>query len=250
MTDPPFVGADGTPDGWIAVRYDREEFRDVRRYDDAEELWKKNAEAETVLVDVPIGLREGSAESRVPDSEARDRLGWPRSSSVFSVPIREAVHADSYESAKEIQEDRTDGSLGRQSYNITNLIAEIDDLLTDPPDDLPNPRGTLREAHPEVCFYVLADGEPMANSKTGQPAPAFWERVRVLENVDEDFETALFSAGGHIAEWDTSASNDDLLDAFALAVTASDMTDELQTLPDDPPTDEKELPMEMVYAEP
>jgi predicted RNase H-like nuclease len=40
---------------------------------------------------------------------------------------------------------------------------------------------------------------------------------------------------------------DDVLDAFALALTACAPHDEFQRLPSDPPEDTRGLPMQMVY---
>jgi predicted RNase H-like nuclease len=255
MTDPRYVGVDGAPGGWLAVRYDGDSFHDVQAYADVEALWDANRDAETILVDVPIGLRENGAEKRRCDDEARSKLGHPRSSSVFAPPVRAAVHADSYADAKETQEERTDGSLGTQSWAICGKIAEVDALLRDEATDA---TGVLREAHPEVCFWALNDEESMTFSKTSQPAAAFWERVQVLERVDEKVLDHLCTAGETLTEGAGSlpdddllaASNDDLLDAFALALTASDRTAAVQTLPERSEPDPAGLPMEMVYAHP
>lgn len=244
MSDPPFVGVDGTPDGWLAVRYDHDGFRDVRRYDDAAQLWTDNADAETVLVDIPIGLADDCA-ARAPEQEARAVLD-DRRSSVFNVPIRPVLHVDDYETANDRQRAAIDKGLQKQTFNVVPKIRAVDALFADGTAS----QAVLREAHPEVCFWALAGREPMANSKTGRPAPAFWERVRVLRNVDDDFDAALLKAGETVADWDSEASNDDLLDAFALAVTASEHTGDLQTLPENPDRDATGLRMEMVYAEP
>ncbi len=85
----------------------------------------------------------------------------------------------------------------------------------------------------------------MKHSKTSQPLMAFLRRVEVLEQVDEDVLTHLRNAGLAIK---TDASNDDLLDAFVLALTASSFTGPPRTLPSEPKTDPKDLPMEMVYV--
>ncbi|MFW5903383.1 MAG: DUF429 domain-containing protein [Halolamina sp.] len=259
-TQPGFVGADASPDGWIAVRYD-DRYVDARWYPDAEALWTDNREAETILIDVPIGLRETTADPRPCDRDARALLGSPRTSSVFPPPVRCAVYVGSYESAKRTQERKTGGSLGRQAYAIADRIWAVDELLQFAE---PSPVGTVREAHPEVCFWALnrdADtGQHAATtySKTGQPGLAFWERVRILEEVDGDALAHLRDAGETLSEQaradgHLAFGNDDLIDAFALALTASPLTGPLLTLPRDPAEDETDprgLPMEMVYAEP
>lgn len=244
VSDPTFVGVDGTPGGWLAVLYGPTAFRGVRRYDAVEALWDDLGDAATVLIDVPVGLADDRA-ARAPERDARDLLG-PRRASVFNVPIRPVLDVSDYATANATQRERIDKGLQQQTFNIVPNIRAVDALLTDGPAT----QDTLREAHPEVCFRALNDGTPTRHSKTGQPAAAFWERVGILGGVDDDFRDALFSAGETVRTWDAALSNDDLLDAFALAVTASDLTGDLRTLPDDPETDAEGLRMEMVYAEP
>lgn len=242
---PRFVGVDGAPDGWIAVRYD-DAFVDVKQYSDVESLWDDNSNAEAILVDIPIGMREESAEARDCDTAAREYLSPNRHNSVFPVSIRPAVKKESYDDAKEVQEENTEGSLGVQSHAIADKIRELDRFF----DTHSEAKGSIREAHPEVCFAAIA-GDPMQFSKTGQPAAAFWERVKTLESVDEEVFDHLETAGSTVTDLDDpECSNDDLLDAFVLAVTASNLTGELQTLPSEPEIDEEDLPMEIVYAEP
>jgi len=239
------VGVDGCPEGWLAVTYDGMTYERAVVFEEFANLWERHSDAETVLVDVPVGLREASNDKRPCDAAARDVLG-PRRSSVFPPPVRPAVYEESYAAAKAVQEDRTAGSLGVQSWHICPNIRELDRLLCETAADA---RGTVREAHPELCFWALADERPMTNSKTGQPAAAFWERVDVLEGVDDDILGEIRTAGSGLAG---GASLDDLLDAFVLAVTASDRTGPLQTLPPaDSPAAERDpadLPMEMVYS--
>lgn len=257
------VGVDATPDGWVAIRMRDHEYGRIDRYADADatrsafrDLWSDHHDADVVLVDVPIGLPDDAA-ARAPEREARALLG-PRSSSVFNVPIRPILAVDSYPKANERQKDREQDGRGlmKQTFNIVPRIREVDELLG--ASDVDATQDVVRESHPEVCFRALDDGTPMAYSKTGQPAAAHWERVGVLASVhanhpvhDENaFHDALATAGRELLDWDAPAlSNDDLLDAFALAVTGSTLTGELRTLPEDPDTDPTDLRMEMVYAD-
>jgi predicted RNase H-like nuclease len=259
------VGVDATPDGWVAVRMRDHEYRRVDRYadDDAavsafRDLWTEHADADVILVDAPIGLPDDMA-ARAPEREARDRLG-ARSRSVFNVPIRPILDVEPYADANALQKDREQDGRGltKQTYNIVPRIREVDELLG--ASDVDATQDVVRESHPEVCFWALNDEIPMAYSKTGQPAAAHWERVGVLASVhandpvhaDEDaFHDALATAGRELLGWDAPAlSNDDLLDAFALAVTGSTLTGSLRTLPDEPVTDDRGRRMEMVYATP
>lgn len=236
------VGVDGCPGGWVAVVYDRGQFQAASVYGSIDAVWATYAEADTILVDIPIGLRASSADPRRCDTAARSVLGR-RGNSVFPAPIRPAAHAESYEQAKQIQERYTDGSLGRQTWAICDKIAELDSFLR----TTEAAQGTVREAHPEVCFWALAGGEPTSYSKTGQPAAAVWERVDILERSAADVLGSVRDAGRGLGG---EAGNDDLLDAFALALTASERTGPLQTLPAEPDRDPVGLSIEMVHVEP
>lgn len=277
------VGVDATPDGWVAVRYHDRDYHSVHRYaDDASDenaddgggekttdvchvddidaasafarLWRDHDDADCILVDVPIGLPTDDP-ARAPEREARDVLGQ-RSASVFNVPIRDVLHVDDYGTANDRQRTATGKGLMRQTFNITPRIREVDRVLgADHGVSADATQDVIREAHPEVCFWALGDGDtPMLYSKTGQPAAAHWERVGVLATAHDDpdaFHDALADAGRELVDWnDPALSNDDLLDAFALAVTATPLTGDLRTLPEAPDVDEMGLRMEMVYAPP
>jgi predicted RNase H-like nuclease len=241
-----YIGVDGCSAGWVAVQFDESGYEDTNFYEDFQNLWIAHGDAtEQILIDVPIGLRENSNAKRPCDDAARTKLSPKRQSSVFPVPVRAAVHEGSYEDAKETQEKRTDGSLGVQSWGIAGKISELDSFLC---ETEPDAVGTVREAHPEVCFWALNGKSATEYSKTGQPAAAFWERIEILEAIDDAIIKDVRNAS---TDLDAKVSNDDVIDAFALALTASPQTGSLRTLPDEPPTDDTgNLPMEMVYAYP
>jgi len=241
------LGVDGCSDGWVAVWYDDSGYVDSDLYEHIEGLWSTHGDsAETILIDIPIGLRDDSNDKRPCDDVARSRLGRPRGSSVFSVPIRAAVHENSYEDAKSTQESLTDGSLGVQSWGITNKIAQLDTFLR---KTEPNATEVIREAHPEICFWALNDENATQYSKTGQPAAAFWERVDILKSFAPNILDHIHDASINL---DAKVGNDDVIDAFALALTASPETGPLHILPEEWPKedsgDSTGLPMEMVYA--
>lgn len=164
-----YIGVDGCSDGWIAVRHDQDGYESSGLYRDIEELWSVHGDtAESVLIDVPIGLREDSNEKRPCDDAARGKLSPKRHSSVFSVPVRSAVCENTYEEAKATQETRTDGSLGVQSWAISGKIAELDTFLG---ETEPDTVGTIREAHPEVCFWALNDESPTSTRRRANRQP-------------------------------------------------------------------------------
>ena len=241
-----YIGVDGCSTGWVAVQFDEDGYEDTNLYEDIQELWMAHGDAaEQILIDVPIGLRENSNAKRPCDDAARKKLSPKRHSSVFPVPVRTAVQEESYEDAKETQEKRTEGSLGVQSWGIADKIAELDSFLR---KTEPDAVGTIREAHPEVCFWALNGESATEYSKTGQPAAAFWERIEILEAIYGDIINDVRDASTNL---DAKVGNDDVIDAFALALTASPKTGSPRTLPEDPTTDDTgDLPMEMVYAYP
>lgn len=233
-----YVGTDWAGGSWLAVVFSVEGFEEASVFDGIGDLWYRYEErAEYVLADVPIGLVEEGEEGREVESLARDVLG-SRSASVFTPPVREATRKQRYAAAKRVNERKTGRGLSKQAFAISEAIAAVDELL----QELPEARGVVREAHPEVCFRSFA-GEPLEHSK--KVAAGYAERMRALAEFDRDAprivqETAEATAGHEVAV-------DDVLDAVVLAYTARPGPGELHTLPPDPPTDVTGLPMEMVY---
>lgn len=243
-----YLGVDWATCGWIAISYNDRGYNRTHLYDHFEDLWASHGDsAELILIDVPIGLREDSSMKRPCDDAARKKLGQKRGSSVFAVPVRDAVYEDNYEDAKATQEELTEGSLGRQSWNIADKITQLDIFLRETEPDATN---VVREAHPEVCFWAFNDESSTDYSKTGQPAAAYWERVGILENIDSEITMHIREAG---TDLNCKVGNEDIIDAFALALTAYPKTGPLLTLPEEwPEGDEGDptgLPMEMVYAD-
>jgi predicted RNase H-like nuclease len=86
----------------------------------------------------------------------------------------------------------------------------------------------------------------MDYSKRSQPAAAFWERLDILETVDSDTVLHVHDAA---ADLNAKVGNDDIIDAFVLALTASPLTSDPLTLSEDSmPTDPRGLPMQITYA--
>src|SRR5574341_2195813 len=95
------VGVDGCRGGWaLAVRTVGDthvRFYVVESLDAL--VGEAKAGRAVVAVDMPIGLPEGEP-TRACDAAARALLRAPRSSSVFAVPCRQAVLADTPEAAR------------------------------------------------------------------------------------------------------------------------------------------------------
>ena len=257
MSQGEFVGVDGCKKGWFSVGLDRNgDLAGHCVFGSFAELLDHHADAGLVLVDMPIGLPDGSG-GRKCDKEARDKLKPLRSSSVFPTPTRHAVRqvvADpkDYNAASEAECEASGKRLTRQTFHIASKIAQVDDALRCRGVDA---QPQVREVHPEVCFWALSDYGPMKSNKkmsgSENALSGEEERIRVLECYLPQVRSLYY---GLVAEFPRKQiAKDDILDALAAAVTgwlAGSGSGELATLPGEPPSDNKGLPMEMVYWEP
>ena len=234
-------GVDGCRKGWFyfALVPDREP-----RWAVVEKIADLVAEADDsdrIFIDIPIGLPNGG-EGRLCDTEARQKLAPAphRTSSVFPVPVRSALTAKTYEEASEKNWKASGKSLSKQTYAILPKIREVDSLLR----ESAKARRAVREAHPEICFWALAGGSPMRHrKKTGR---GFDERLALLERFNPSAVRCFGEIRTGYRCWDLA--DDDILDAMAVAITASADRGALRTLPELPVEDSCGLPMEMVYA--
>lgn len=238
-----YVGFDWAGTGWIAVRVtDTGAGPDVDAafYPSILNAWRANRDAETMLVDIPIGLADETR--RRCDEEARSILGEGRAS-VFYTPVRDAVYEDEYEAAGDANEAATGARISTQAYHICPPIREVDALLR----EIEAARGIVREAHPEVCFAALAGETGLPSKSTDEGLER--RREILADAIGGSVDRIEALEGTYIDDRPTHArrfrasNRDDLLDAFVLAVTARGET---VSVPADPPTDRYGLPMEIV----
>ncbi|MDK1021425.1 MAG: DUF429 domain-containing protein, partial [Candidatus Hydrogenedentes bacterium] len=154
-----FVGIDGCRAGWFAVMLKNAEEYDFEIFSNIEELWNSLSSAQDFLIDIPIGLKEKDEQGRRCDTEARERLKWPRSSSVFTPPSRCVLHMRSREKASEKSRRLTGRGISVQAWSIVPSIREVDEFLR----ETPPARKKLREIHPEVLFCALNGGKSMVH---------------------------------------------------------------------------------------
>jgi predicted RNase H-like nuclease len=65
--------------------------------------------------------------------------------------------------------------ISRQTYHIMKKIKEVDDFLNHHPEA----KKTVRETHPEICFWALAGHRPMQHKKKSPEGKD--ERLALLE---------------------------------------------------------------------
>ncbi|HZO12771.1 MAG TPA: DUF429 domain-containing protein [Polyangiaceae bacterium] len=140
------AGVDGCRDGWIVVGLDGGRFAGAGKYRTFREVVGAVPEAHAIGVDMPIGLVDEG--ERLCDRLARERVG-PRRSSVFCVPPRSAIEAESYEDANAIALELWGRGISTQLYNLRAKILEVDEVVRDAPraPRRSSPQGARRK-HP------------------------------------------------------------------------------------------------------
>ncbi len=176
-------------------------------------LAERYAEAEAIAVDIPIGLAEQGF--READRAAAVFIGGRRSS-VFSMPSRAAMAADTHALAIQVSRDLGHAAPSAQAYALRARVLEAEMVASADP--------RVFEVHPEVSFRAMA-GEPLPwGKKTWNGTMA---RRSLLARHGIGIQHDLGDAG--------RAAADDVLDACAAAWTARRIArGEADSLPDPP----------------
>src|SRR6516164_7856280 len=158
------AGVDGCRDGWVAAFMAPADgvvrVRAVPRFADVVAAPEAPA---TIAVDIPIGLPERAGHGgRAAENAVRPLLG-ARQSSVFSVPSRAAVYAESYvvACAAALATSDPPRKMSIQLYNIAPKIREVDELLRADPALAQH----VFEVHPELAFWRLNGGRALDQPK-------------------------------------------------------------------------------------
>lgn len=233
------VGLDWASKGWFGVVLDDGDW-ETDLFPSIGSVWKYHSDAARILIGVPIGLP--TERKRTCDVAAKERLGRQHRS-VFYAPVRRAVYEGNLDEAKRINE-RAGFSIQNRAWNVVPRIREVDEFL----DSFPGARDRLVETHPETCFHAL-------NGRTALDAPkrtaeGIARRTALLADEHPDATAIYESSVDRYTKPDYASfvgGEHDLLDALVAAATARREPDRLATLPEDPPTDERGLPMRIVY---
>jgi predicted RNase H-like nuclease len=221
------VGVDGCPAGWIAVSRDASGERSVRVFPAFAGLVEAFPADAILAVDIPIGLPEISAQGgRGPERLVRALLG-ARQSSVFSIPSRDAVHAETaaftsveawhaaHRRAGEVARRTSDPprAVSIQAFGIFAKIREVDALLI----ARPGLRTRIFESHPEFAFARLNGDKPMQLPKKikGAVNPGGMEERKGLLSRCGYERTFLDQAPP------AGAKADDFLDACVMMLVAA-----------------------------
>ena len=239
MSDEPlYLGVVYSDGEWLVAAFAADGFDHADVFPEVGSVWATYEEvAESILVDVPVGLREEGEEPRAPERAARQVLG-PRADAITDPPVREAARKRRYPAAARVTERKTSRDLSRAAFERSDAIVALDDLL----QEVSEARPVIAEAHPEVCFRAFA-GTTLAEDPA--TAAGYAERMRALATFDRDAPPVVQSAAEATAGHAVTVA--DVLDAVALGYTARPGPGSIRTLPADPPTDPTGLRMALVY---
>jgi predicted RNase H-like nuclease len=202
-------GIDGCRGGWVVAKA-TSRLNDVtfEFASDLGPLFERAGNDSLLAIDIPIGLPQN--ESRACDAAARRVLGWPRSTSVFSPPCRQALEGETYEHALRLNRDAIGFGISKQAYHIMAKIREVDLLMTVLKQQY------VREVHPEVTFAELK-GTALIHNKKHVRGRA--ERIALLRRAGLKV-SEMWLAQQRMKVNRARISFDDLIDALACLVTA------------------------------
>jgi predicted RNase H-like nuclease len=229
-------GIDGCRGGWVAAKapLDLSEIA-IEIVTDLRTIFDRAGVDSVVAIDIPMGISEN--EARECDRAARQFLRPPRSSSVFSPPARRALYAKTFQEALQLNRAATGMGISKQAFHIMAKIREVDELMN------PEMQRFVREVHPEVTFAQL-NGGPLSHSK--KDALGRLKRIALLQSAGLAISNPwLVEQRARLGA--RRVSLDDLIDALACLVTASEIRNGRSlNLGRPEQTDAKGLKMEIV----
>jgi predicted RNase H-like nuclease len=137
-------------------------------------------------------------------------LGHPRSSSVFSPPVRSALnYPNNYSDANYANRKSSNEKIGisKQCFGIFPKIIEMDTLVD------PELQKVIKEVHPEVCFWKMGGEKPSLHSK--RVTKGREERLNLLSGVGFNGISNMFCDYPR-----SKVQLDDIVDAAAACWTA------------------------------
>ncbi len=165
-----------------------------------------------ILIDMPIGLVEHQEDERLIDNLIREELGYPFSSSVFSVPCKQAVYANNYKEALAINRAIIGKGFSVQSWNICSKIKELDIFLNENPQF----KNKFVETHPELSFKRVKGTSLQYKKKTIE---GFQERINLLKLIYPKIDIVYEKYRNMFLKKDVA--NDDMLDSLVLVLSSS-----------------------------
>ncbi|MDZ7755340.1 DUF429 domain-containing protein [Rhodohalobacter sp.] len=231
------AGIDGCKAGWMLTTFD--ENPEYRVIESNEDFIKALQEFDRVFIDMPIGL-EDEEYTRECDRELRKVLGAEYAPSVFSPPIRPALHAPSYVEANMQSYEYTEKKLTVQAWNITPKIRLLDQVLSEHQEL----RESVLESHPELIFMNLNGGMIYQKKNTKKGLRHRLGLIVDREQIADDFFRDIKEEFRR-----NQVDEDDIVDSMALALAAKRSVEKgIKTIPQNPPVDSEGLKMAIHYV--
>lgn len=175
-----------------------------------------------------------------PDHLIKKQLG-AKGSSIFEVPCRQAVYAESDLIARTQNISVLGKSLSAQTLGITKSIRQVDEFL----QSNTKWRNKLVESHPEFCFSKLNCNKPIMENKLTEEGQQ--KRLDILERYYPDSRRVVEK---YLSDVPYRKKIDDVIDALCLAVTGKLIIElGLKTIPENPMMDARGILMQMAYGE-
>ena len=233
------LGIDGCKAGWIAISLD-DDNAGYWLLESDKALGKFFDDFDRIFIDVPIGLTDEEY-TRQCDKKLRETLGPDYTASVFSPPIRPALHAPTYAEASMISFETTGKKVTIQSWNITPNIRTVDQFLQQ--DEALQDK--VYESHPELLFRILNGNNSILQKKATKKG--LRHRLGLLKDKSKFADDFFRDIKEEYRR--NQVDEDDIVDAMALALFARySLEDEMQTIPEEPPVDSTGLPMAIHYV--
>lgn len=231
------AGIDGCKAGWMLITFD--EKPEYRVIENTEDFISALQEFERVFIDMPIGL-EDEEYTRECDKQLRKVLGAEYAPSVFSPPIRPALHAPSYVEANMQSYEYTEKKLTVQAWNITPKIKLLDQVLSEHQEL----RDSVLESHPELIFMNLNGGMIYQKKNTKKGLRHRLGLIVDREEIADDFFRDIKEEFRR-----NQVNEDDIVDSMALALAAKRSVEKgIKTIPQNPPVDSEGLKMAIHYV--
>lgn len=232
------VGVDWCKGKWLAVKLENGVL-DYQKFNTINELCAENSNADSILVDIPIGLPESQEEANMrPDRLIAKRLG-SKSSSVFNVPFRQITRADTLAEAWDLSRS-LNAKMQPPGMAIRTSIRQVDVFL----QQNMQWKNKLVESHPEYAFLVLNDLHPLKYSKLTPEGQK--ERIAILTQYCEGVEQLIEK---YKTDVPYRKKIDDLIDALCLAVVGKlGIENGFITIPENPNLDSTGLKMQIVTS--
>ena len=202
------VGISSCSGGWAAVKVNYYSW-DVKIFKSLRELIYANCECELFIVNVPIGILNGSNNERSCDNHARVILGDDDYIEIPFAPCREALYCGSFGVANVINKRLTGKYLSPQMWALSDKIKELDKLLI---ENIAF-REKLIECNVEIAFYSIS-GKKNKNNKT--LLSGYTERRNILAKIYPKTEEIINYSIENFQRKELKMHN--VLDALCLAL--------------------------------